>query len=201
MSAYWSVTVLVALLTGLNTVAVIALIRQVGLLHLRVRPVPALEGEGGPSPGMKLSFATPPWELEEIRPEVNRVLLGFFSPTCKVCAPLMPAFQAIAAAADPDEAVVLVTEAEPARAQEYLRAGKVRVPYIAEPDCFTPNEVPGAPFAVVVDRKGHALASGGVNTLEQLEWVLEKSKAPKPAESETEPGDDRLADEIAEVRA
>lgn len=197
MGALWSVTILLALVTGLNALAVIALMRQVGLLHLRVRPVPALEGEGGPSPGMKLAFASPPWESPEIGPEVERMLLGFFSPTCKVCSPLMPAFQAVASAAGPGEAVVLVTEADPERASEYLRSNKVRLPYVAEPNCFTPNEIPGAPFAVVVDRKGHALASGGVNTLEQIEWVLERSKAPAPADSE--PDEDEQPERLVEA--
>lgn len=173
---YWPILALLTTLTLLNSVAVIALIRQVGLLHLRVKPVPALEGEGGPSPGDLLSFDAAIRELPGIDAEVERILLGFFSPTCALCAPLLPAFRAIAATQGTEEAVALVTDADRERAEEYLQEKRIDLPLIAETDAFKANQVPGAPFAVVSDAEGRVLASGVVNTLENVELLLERAQ-------------------------
>lgn len=178
MTGQWTVITLTMLLTVVNAVALMAVVRQIGLLHLRIKPLPALEGEGGPSPGERLEFRDPLWHAARSE---ELCLVGFFSPTCKHCGPVMPAFQAVARA-DIDVAVVLATEAEAHRAAEYLNDKKINgLHVIAEPGCFTRNDIPGAPFAVVVDGTSTVLSSGGVNTLEQVEWLIEKARAPMPA--------------------
>ena len=40
--------ILLGIICVLNTIAVVALIRQVGILHLRIQPVAGLSGAGGP---------------------------------------------------------------------------------------------------------------------------------------------------------
>lgn len=187
MSAQWTLTLFVALLSVLNAIAAIALIRQVGLLHLRLRPVPALQGEDGPSRGMELRFETKPWELASVASEVERILIGFFSPTCGICAPLMPAFQSIAHNAPDDETVVLVSDADIERAREYLAEKKVSLPVVAERGALKENRIEGAPFAAVVNRDGVVLAAGGANTLEHLEWLLEQARLTQSSEAQGEP--------------
>ncbi|MGH7717321.1 MAG: hypothetical protein ACREON_00550 [Gemmatimonadaceae bacterium] len=178
MTAHWILTILLAFLTVLNAIALIALIRQVGLLHLRLRPISALQDEDGPSPGMRLQFETKPWELGGITSEAERILIGFFSPTCGICGPLMPAFQSIADHAESKEAVVLATDADHDRASEYLREKRVELSFVAEKDVLKRNLIEGAPFAAVVDRDGIILAAGGVNTLEHVEWLLDQARRP-----------------------
>jgi hypothetical protein len=47
MTAHSAVTALLTVLTVANAVALVALTRQVGLLHIRIRPVPALDTRSG----------------------------------------------------------------------------------------------------------------------------------------------------------
>jgi hypothetical protein len=96
-------------------------------------------------------------------------VLGFVSPTCGICRPLLPAFAALAATQPADEGTVLVVDAEADRAAEYLHANNVRLPFIAEAGALRENNIPGTPFVVVADGSGIVLSSGGVNSLEQIE--------------------------------
>lgn len=193
------VVALLGALVILNTVAVIGLIRQIGLLHLRVQPVSALRGAGGPALGAQLEFVNKPWELPAVAENVDRIVLGFVSPTCSLCTPLLPAFRSLARSAAPNEAVVLVTDTDDVRAAEYLDGKGVGLPFVAEPGSFEANEIPAAPFVVVSDASGTVHASGGVNTFEQIEWLLAESRLP-PDRAE-EPAEHRVDDraQIAET--
>lgn len=190
----WTILGLIALLTALNSIAVIALVRQVGLLHLRLRPVPALDREEGPQPGAILSFSPPPGELV---PSAERVVLGFFSPTCGVCGPLMPAFQSLASTLSAEEGVVLVTDVDAERARDYLGSKKIRVPVIAEESSFKANGIPGSPYVAVIDRESRVLTRGTVNTLEQIELLLEAARSPEAQRDGTHA--DRVPAEAVEV--
>jgi methylamine dehydrogenase accessory protein MauD len=187
MSVLEVVVGLLGALVVLNTVAVIGLIRQIGLLHLRVQPLSALRGAGGPALGAQLEFIDKPWELPVIAPEVDRIVLGFVSPTCSICGPLLPAFRSLARAAQASESVVLVTDTDEVRAAEYLTGKGIDLPFVAEPGSFETNEIPAAPFVVVSDASGIVLASGGVNTFEQIEWLLAESRLPQPDPVEAAP--------------
>lgn len=184
MTAYWTILLFLGFVTALNSVALIALIRQVGVLHLRLRPLPALTTEEGPVPGTVLTFSRPLSKLDGIGDFTERILLGFFSPTCGLCGPLLPSFQALEASATEQEAVALVTDAEEERAKEYLQGKKITLSLISEPSAFSSNQVPGAPYSVVCDKNGIVLTAGAVNSLEQLEWLM--------TEARSEEADERL---------
>lgn len=162
--------ILIGVLSVLTAVAVVALIRQVGVLHLRIRPVAGVTGAGGPEYGSKMEL---PADLAGLagRP-APRFLVGFVSPACGVCGPLTSAFGRIARSAGPGTGVLLVVDAGQAEADAYIRArGAGSVPYIADTASFAAN-VPGAPWAVVTDESGRVIVSGGVNTLDNLEEML-----------------------------
>jgi hypothetical protein len=162
--------ILIGVLSVLTAVAVVALIRQVGVLHLRIQPVAGVTGVGGPEYGARLQLTG---ALDELagRPAA-RFVVGFVSPTCRVCGPLTSAFGRIARTAGADTAVLLVLEASQPDAAEYLRAKGVGfLPYVADAASFAAN-VPGAPWAVVTDGSGRVIVSGGVNTLENVEEML-----------------------------
>jgi len=166
--------ILLGVLCVLNTVAVVALIRQVGVLHLRIQPVPGLTGAGGPAYGSELKL---PAALSELaRRDAARFLVGFVSPTCGVCGPLTAAFGRIAKSTDADTAVLLVIDASQRDASEYVRTKGVSfLPYIADSASF-PDNVPGSPWAVVTDGSGRVIVSGGVNTLENVEEILAQAE-------------------------
>jgi hypothetical protein len=48
--------ILIGVLSVLTAVAVVALIRQVGVLHLRIQPVAGVTGAGGPPYGARLEL-------------------------------------------------------------------------------------------------------------------------------------------------
>lgn len=176
MDAQWTVTLLIGLLTALNALALVALTRQVGLLHIRIRPVPALETEDGPQPGDQLSFLTAPWQLPDLPAAVERFVLGFVSPTCNLCRPLLAGFQSIARAQTAEEATILVTEVDPDRAQEYFQGHGISLPYVAERNVLQANRIPGSPFVVVTDSTGKVLSAGAVNSLEQVEFLIDQAR-------------------------
>lgn len=133
-----------ALAVAVLTVLVLALFRQVGVLEGRLGPRAALEiAEEGPP----LGAPVPPLAgLEQRGPE----LVAFSSPGCRLCAELRPALDA------------LEREGLPVRTVNEDR----------DAPAFAAWGVPGTPFVVyVVD--GYAAAKGLVNTLEQIEELIE----------------------------
>lgn len=162
--------ILLGIICVVDTVAVVALIRQVGVLHIRLKPVAGLTGAGGPDYGSVLELPATPRALAGR--DAARYVVGFVSPTCGICGPLTSAFGRVARSARADTAVVLVIDANEHGAREYMHAKGVSfLPYLADSESFS-NNVPGAPWAVVADGSGRVIVSGGVNTLDNIEEML-----------------------------
>jgi uncharacterized membrane protein YphA (DoxX/SURF4 family) len=145
------VAVVLVLLSGavvLLTLLVLALYRQVGVLTLRIGPrVPFELAEEGP----QLGQAAP--ALDGLRGRRSEVVF-FFSSTCSLCRQLSAGVAALARRG----LAVRVVEEE------------------LEEDAFTRWNVPGTPFVVhLVD--GVVAAKGTVNTLEELETLLDTGRA------------------------
>lgn len=146
-----AVAVMLVLLSGavvLLSLLVFALYRQVGVLTLRIGPrVPLELAEEGP----ELGLAAP--ELEGLRGRSSEVVF-FFSSTCRLCRQLSAG---VAALARRGLAVRVVEEEQ-------------------DEDAFRRWNVPGTPFVVhLVD--GVVAAKGTVNTLEELETLLDTGRA------------------------
>lgn len=167
---------LVGVLTLLNSIAVIGLIRQVGLLHIRVSPVPAMESAEGPQRGDLLSLGAALPALQTSFASAQRFVFGCISPTCSLCGPLLPGFKNLHESREGEEAIILVADVEEKRAQEYVGDKNIGLFTIGEPNLFRDNHIPGTPYVVVTDRDGIVLSAGAVNTLEQVEWLLDRSK-------------------------
>ena len=145
------VAAVLVLLSGavvLLTLLVLALYRQVGVLTMRIGPrVPFELAEEGP----QLGDAAP--SLEGLRGRRSEVVF-FFSSTCRLCRQLSPGVAALAR----QGLAVRVVEEE------------------LEEDAFKRWNVPGTPFVVhLVD--GVVAAKGTVNTLEELETLLDTGRA------------------------
>jgi uncharacterized membrane protein YphA (DoxX/SURF4 family) len=130
------------------TLLVFALYRQVGVLTLRIGPrVPFELAEEGP----ELGQAAP--ALDGLRGRRSEVVL-FFSSTCRICRQLSAGVAALAR----QGMAVRVVEEE------------------LEEDAFARWNVPGTPFVVhLVD--GVVAAKGTVNTLEELEALVDTGRA------------------------
>lgn len=133
---------------GVLAFAVVVLLRQIGVLHARLRPMGVhFAGEGlpagAPAPTMgRFDFA-----------RGDLTLLAFTSPTCEVCAHLLPSLRALAR--DYADVALEVVEAEPATAAT-----------------FRAFNVSSTPYLVAVSSDGRVRGGGVANSLEQVEELI-----------------------------
>jgi hypothetical protein len=132
-----------ACIAALGT-AVLALAREVGLLRLRLGPELALDVAGeGPPLGSQV-------ELGGTR-EARITLAVFSSEGCRLCRALQPSLAAFAR----EPAISLLVFDE-----------------VRDADVWRRLNVPGSPYAVVVDAIGEVRAKGTFNTHGQLEAIV-----------------------------
>ena len=170
--------VLLWVVVGLLTLAVLALARQVGVLHQRVAPAGALV----PTRGPKIGELTETVEAEDLAG--NRVGIGgpgqrantlvlFISPTCPVCKALVPAAKSLASS----ETLELVFASDGFdRERHRAFAGDIgiaRFPYVLSEALGLRYGVSRLPFAVLIGADGVLRGRGLVNTREHLESLLE----------------------------
>lgn len=157
MTGWWAAAFVVQwILVVMLCVVVVALARQVGTLHLRLGPRGALEID---SEGPPLGEAPPPRSVrldggEQTilgGPGAARLVL-FVSPTCSICQEVKPSVPAAASSAG------------------------LAAQLVHDPDAERMWNVPGTPFAVVMDPTGVVRAKGTVNTMEQLEGLVDTAE-------------------------
>jgi methylamine dehydrogenase accessory protein MauD len=170
----WILVVVLALV-------VLALARQVGILHERVAPAGALQ----PTEGPKVGELTEPLQLEDLNG--NSVTIGgadaggivtfilFISPTCPVCKSLVPTAKSLARkesarmrllfASDGDKREQHVAYAKDLQLDEY--------PYVLSQSLGMAYHVSKLPFALLIGADGSLQSKGLVNTREHLESLVE----------------------------
>lgn len=177
-------------------VVVVGLARQVGLLHLRLRPVGPGAVEDGPPIGSHVESATfssllsRPVPVPD--PSAELTLLVFASPRCSLCGPVLEGLKRLSAVESSFGCVPVVDD-----------DGNLGLSYLMKygfSDGIAANElksisVESRPFGVVLDREGVVLSSGITNTLEQLEELVFQAKHALTTEDD-EVGD--LSDQAAE---
>jgi hypothetical protein len=145
----WLVLALVLAFTCIAALAaaVLALAREVGLLRLRLGPELALDVAGeGPPLGSQV-------ELGRVV-ETATTLAVFSSEGCRLCRALQPSLAAFAR----EPAISLLVFDE-----------------VRDADVWRRLNVPGSPYAVVVDELGEVRAKGTFNTHGQLEAIVAAS--------------------------
>ncbi len=173
-------TGLLWLLVLLLAAAVLALARQIGVLHARIAPVGALALPHGPEVGQ----AAPRIELETLdgqsieigaaRTDGRSTLLFFLSPTCPVCKELLPALKSLRAAERSKLEVVLAGDGLGEDHAGYVQAQDLgRFPYVVSTALGLAFRVPRLPWAVLLDPAGQVRSKGLVNSREHLESLLE----------------------------
>lgn len=179
MQGWWAVSYVVLwLLVGALTLLVVALARQIGTLHLRLGPRGALEID---TEGPPLGEATEPLDVRDVdgrslalggpgHPE----LLLFVSPSCSICLDVLPGLGPAARAGGLLPVVVVDGDTREARElQRERRLHELVVPDVGAVEAYA---VPGTPYAVVLDGLGTVRAKGTVNTLEQLEGLVDTAR-------------------------
>lgn len=179
MSGWWtaSYVVLWILVLALGA-AVVALARQIGVLHLRLGPRGALEVD---DEGPPLGEAPEPLEAHDLRgrpvtvggPGPERFLL-FVSPGCPICREVLPSVRAVARAERLSPLVL--ADADEEESVVAYGGRDLGGPVVADPPVAEAYAVPGTPYAVVLDRSGVVRAKGTVNNLEQVEGLVSTAR-------------------------
>jgi methylamine dehydrogenase accessory protein MauD len=174
--------VLWVLVLALSAV-VLALVRQVGVLHERIAPAGALMLHRGPTVGEP----APLLEVADLEGRTHRVgsaradgrstLLLFVSPGCPVCKSLLPAIKS----SRKDERgwmdVILASDGDSSEQREFVRAqGLESIPYVVSAALGLAYQVGRLPFAALLDEHGILRARGLVNSREHLESLFEAKR-------------------------
>lgn len=158
-------------------VALLALARQVGVLHMRVAPAGALQTSGGPAVGGQapaVSATTLDGQDIVVGGPASGVplrLLLFVSATCPLCKAIIPAARSFAR----DERVELTFVGDDdALVQRGLveAQGLASYRFVNEPQVGQAFEVAKLPYAVLLDADGAILSKGLVNSREHLESLI-----------------------------
>jgi methylamine dehydrogenase accessory protein MauD len=158
-------------------VAVLALARQVGVLHERIAPVGALAMGRGPQPGEaapKIAARTLADTILNIGgplPAGTLQLLFFVAPTCPVCKTLLPTAKAFAETEALDLILVGDGDADEHR-QMATRFGIATSRFVLGSEVGRAFQVGKLPYAVLISELGIIVAQGLVNSREHLESLV-----------------------------
>ena len=158
--------------------AVVALTRQIGLLHERIAPAGALATSAGPDVGdLAPEISVQSLDGIPIQLAAERTLLFFLSPTCPVCKTLLPTLLRIGREERADLRVLLASDGAPSEHDGFVREhGIDRSTYVLSQELGMRFEVAKLPYAVLIDGTGRIAAKGIVNTREHLESLFEAER-------------------------
>jgi methylamine dehydrogenase accessory protein MauD len=163
--------------------ALLAVVRQLGVLHERIAPVGALML----AKGLKVGESAPTITVQDLegrsltlgaaRADERATLLMFVSPTCPVCKALLPVLKSSLASERDWLDIVLASDGESARQREFVQAQRLgSFPYIVSAPLGISYQVSRLPFAVLIDAHGVLRARGIVNSREHLESLFEAKR-------------------------
>jgi methylamine dehydrogenase accessory protein MauD len=168
---------------GVLAVVVLALARQVGVLHERVAPAGALLTRAGPAVGDRApvldvrTFDGEALTVGGTSVAARRTLLFFLSPSCPVCKTVLPTLLSVAAGETPAIDVVLASDGRPeehvALAAEFRAKA---LPYVLSTELGLAYQVAKLPYAVLIDADGVVRAKGIVNTREHVESLIDAER-------------------------
>ncbi len=157
---------------------IVALSRQVGVLHERSAPLGAVIADKGPeigddSPKFDLKdFDGNPVTIGGTRQDGLDTLLLFLAPNCPMCNKLLPTARRMAA--DENLNVVVVSDGPRAEHAAFLRTHDLgEIPYVVSAEVGIRMQVGRVPYAMLIDSEGKIHAKGLVNTREHLESLVE----------------------------
>jgi methylamine dehydrogenase accessory protein MauD len=158
-------------------VAVLALARQIGVLHERIAPVGALALGRGPQTGEsapRLTVRTLAGGTVEIggpMPEGPLRLLFFVSPTCPICKSLLPTVKVFAQSERLD--LLLVGDGDEGQQRQMALRHSIELERFANaPEVGRAFQVAKLPYAVLISAAGVIVAQGLVNSREHLESLV-----------------------------
>ena len=162
------------------SVALLAVVRQLGVLHERIAPVGALML----AKGLKVGESAPLVEVQDLdgrgltigaaHAGEHATLLMFVSPSCPVCKSLLPVLKSSAASERDWLEIVFASDGELASQREFVKAQRFGTfPYVVSAPLGMAYQVSRLPFAALIDAQGVLRARGIVNSREHLESLFE----------------------------
>lgn len=181
----WQAALVLAVL--LLAVVLVALARQIGVLHERLAPL----GDQEVKPGLDVGQVLPrlilhtldgkPFTVGDVLPAGQRQLLLFVAAECPVCKRVSPIARQIAAERGL-ELVFVGDGPEPElRAMQQARPEMQGVPLITGVELALVLQINRMPSLVLLDERGTILAKDLVNTRRQIEGALDGVSAARPA--------------------
>ena len=172
----WCVVIVLA-------VVVLALARQVGVLHERVAPAGALMPTTGPKVGEVTQPASypaldgSPVTVGGQDQEGRATLVLWISPTCPVCKALVPT--AVSMARSERLRLVFASDGDKIAQHEayVVDLGIAAYPYVVSQALGLAYAVSKLPFAVLIGGDGVLRSKGLVNTREHLESLVESMRS------------------------
>ncbi len=176
-----TLTVLVLFLgfvVAVLSIVVLALARQIGILHTRLAPAGALMNTTtGPEPGQPApQLAVPAIDDTQVTiggAALKPLLLLFVSPNCPVCKQLVPVAQSLAKR----EKLRLVFASDGGDVKRHLdyieRMDIGTYPYVVSSEVGLRFAADKLPYAALIDREGVLRSRGLVNSREHLESLVE----------------------------
>ena len=170
----WVLVVVLALV-------VLALARQVGILHERVAPAGALMPTNGP----KVGELTKAMSISDLKgnevvvggtnPDGEATFVLFISPTCPVCKSLVPTAKSLARREGKRMRMVFASDGDKIEQHEaYARDLDLDdYHYVISESLGMTYEVSKLPFALLIGADGSLHSKGLVNTREHLESLVE----------------------------
>jgi methylamine dehydrogenase accessory protein MauD len=162
---------------------VLALVRQIGVLHERIAPAGALMLKRG----LKIGEPAPTMTLTDLDARVVRIgtagasaksmLLVFVSPTCPVCKALLPVLKSSRLSEGGWLEIVLASDGAEEDQRRFIAAhGLKDFSYVVSTTLGMAFQVDRLPFAALVDEGGFLRARGIINSREHLESLFEAKR-------------------------
>jgi len=173
ITGLWVVVVCLALV-------VLALARQIGVLHERVQPFGALKlaqalNAGQPAPVVDvLDMNGTHHRIGAASPQGKDALIVFVSPSCPVCKSLLPSLRSIRRRERPPVEVVLASDGSRLEHADFIATeGLSEFIYVLSEPLGLAYGAGRLPYAVLLDAAGIVRASGLVNSREHLDSLFE----------------------------
>ncbi len=157
---------------------VVALARQIGVLHERIAPAGALMLRGGP----KVGEALPEFDLQTLDDQplhlggasAKSTLLFFLSPDCPVCKTLLPVLKSSRLSEADWLNIVLASDGDVQQQHRFVLEQELGMfPYLVSTELGMTLQVAKLPYVVLIDDTGVIRGKGLVNSREHLESVFE----------------------------
>lgn len=173
IGALWVVVLVLA-------AALLALARQIGVLHERLQPVGALTlpknlkiGDAAPSLDLTTIDGSP-LRIGGEHPKGADTLLVFVSPSCPVCKSLLPSLRSIRSREQRPIDLILASDGSRLEHLDFIAAQSLQpFPYVLSEALGIAYGAGRLPHAVLIDSAGVVRANGLVNSREHLDSLFE----------------------------